>query len=310
MLQRVLTVAFNAYREAVRARVLWGLVAIAFGVALFSLAVGAFTLEDAPRVVANLGAAAISIFSIAVAILIGATSLQRELEMKTILPLLARPIRRSEYLVGKYLGVMLVVGVFIMAEGGLVLLMSAAMGGRSPFLVAGAAMATIAVSLLAAWRLPRLRTYVPIPWAAAMLVVGAVLCSAAPSSRSLVLASSALTCLEVAIIAGVATLFSSFSTPFLTAIFTLGVLIVGRNADLLARMPERVFGTAVKEVANVLAKVVPNLQLYVPSRPLLTGEAPDADTLAYIGMAAVQSLGWTLGLLAVSAFVFQRRDFL
>ena len=310
MLQRILTVAFNTYREAVRARILWGLVAVAFGVALFSLAVGAFTLEDAPRVVANMGATAISVFSIAVAILIGATSLYRELEMKTILPLLARPIRRSEYLVGKYIGVMLVVSVFIMAEGGLVLMMSAAMGGRSVVLVMIVGIAVAAVALIGAWLLPRLRTYVPIPWAAGMLIAGALLCSVARGSQSLVLASSALTCLEVGIIAGVAMLFSSFSTPFLTTIFTLGVLVVGRNADLLARMQENIFGATIRQVSAVLAKVVPNLHVYVPTRPLLTGEATDADLLVYIGMAAVQTLGWTIGLLAVSAFVFQRRDFL
>jgi ABC-type transport system involved in multi-copper enzyme maturation permease subunit len=310
MLQRILTVALNAYREAVRARVLWGLVAVAFGVALFSLAVGAFTLEEAPRVVADLGITAISVFSIAVAVLIGATSLHRELEMKTILPLLARPIRRSEYLVGKYLGVMLVVSVFIMAEGGLVLMMAAAMGGADTRMVIAVGCALVLAVSLLAYFVPRSRTHAPIPWAAAMLVAGALLCSVAPASRSMVLASAALTFLEVAIIAGVATLFSSFSTPFLTAVFTVGVIIVGRSADLLARMPEKVFGAVIKDAAGALSMAVPNLQIYVPSRPILTGEAVDVELWRYLGMASVQTLGWTLGLLAVSAFVFQRRDFL
>jgi ABC-type transport system involved in multi-copper enzyme maturation permease subunit len=328
MLQRIATVALNAYREAVRARILLGLTGVAFAVAFYSLVVGAFTLNDAPRVVADLGSTAISVFSIAVAILIGATSLHRELEMKTILPILARPVRRSEYLVGKYLGIMLVVLVFVMAEAGLVLMMSAAMGGRSLRLVLGVSgllLGLLAASVGAryprAW-LARLRgaqepseaphwatTFGPIPWSAALLVAGAVLASVSPQDRSLILASSALTLLEVMIIAAVATLFSSFSTPFLSALLTVGVLLVGRNADSMARLPQKFFGPAVHEAGKVMAKIVPNLHVYVPARPLLTGEALEADLPLYLARALVQTGGWTLGLLAVASFVFARRDF-
>ena len=80
MLGRVLAIAFNTYRESVRARILLGLAGIAFAVAFYSLIVGAYTLKHAPRVVSDLGSASISIFSIAVAVIIGATSLHRELE--------------------------------------------------------------------------------------------------------------------------------------------------------------------------------------------------------------------------------------
>ncbi|MEQ9317950.1 MAG: hypothetical protein RIF41_02285, partial [Polyangiaceae bacterium] len=67
MLLRIATVALNAYREAVRARVLLGLAGVAVAVAFMSLVVGALTLGEAPRVAANLGAAAVSVFSIVVA---------------------------------------------------------------------------------------------------------------------------------------------------------------------------------------------------------------------------------------------------
>jgi ABC-type transport system involved in multi-copper enzyme maturation permease subunit len=310
MVHRVLTVALNAYREAVRARVLLGLAGVAVAVAFYSLVVGAFTLNDAPRVVADLGAAAVSIFSIAVAILIGATSLHRELEQKTILPLLARPIRRSEYLVGKYVGTMLVVAVFVMAEGGLVLMMCAALGGRDVSQVLGVgAVLTLALGVLA-YRSSDTRTFGPIPWSVAVLVAGLALCSETPLARSLVVSSSLLTFLEVAIVAAVATLFSAFSTPFLSSLLTVGVFIVGRSADSMTRLPKKFFGELIHELGKQLAAVMPNLHVYVPARPLLTGEAADADLLGYVTMASVQSLGWVIGLLAAAAVVFQRRDFL
>src|SRR5260221_5114409 len=101
MLSRVTIVAFNTYREAVRARILHGLFALALATAGYSLVVGAFALNSNLRVVSDLGAASISIYGIVVAIVLGATSLYRDLQLKTIFPIFARPIRRSEYLVGK-----------------------------------------------------------------------------------------------------------------------------------------------------------------------------------------------------------------
>jgi ABC-type transport system involved in multi-copper enzyme maturation permease subunit len=309
VIARVFTIAFNTYREAVRARVLIGLAGVAFAVAFYSLVVGAFTLTEAQRVVADLGSGAISVFSIAVAVFIGASSLHRELEMKTILPLLARPISRAEYLVGKYLGIMLVVAVFAMAEGGLVLCMGAVLAGRSLVLVLGVGLGLVAMLAIAAWRSTRARTFAPIPFSAALLLAGVVLAGIAPRDRSLVLASAALTVLEVGIVAAIATLFSSFSTPFLSALLTVGTFLVGRNADALTRLPVKFFGPTMAQAGKALARVVPNLQIYVPARPLLTGEAVDAHLSSYLAMATVQSLGWVLGLLAVAALVFARRDF-
>src|SRR5215475_7319854 len=100
MLGRIAAIALNTYRESVRARILLGLAGVAFAVGFYSLVVGAYTLRNAPRVVSDLGAATISLFGVAVAVVITATSLYRELEQKTIFPILARPIRRGEYLAG------------------------------------------------------------------------------------------------------------------------------------------------------------------------------------------------------------------
>ena len=310
MLARVITIALNTYRESVRARILLGLAGVAFAVAFYSLIVGAFTLQEAPRVVADLGAAASSVFSIAVAILIGATSLHRELEQKTIFPLLARPIRRTEYLLGKYFGTMLVITVFVLAQGGLVLMMGAVLAGGSALKVIGVGLALAAVLAVASWRSTRWRTFGPIPWALAMFACGFIMSSTAPLERNLILNSSMLCLLEVAIIAALATLFSSFSTPFLSSLFTVGALIVGRSADALARLPKKFFGEFVHDAGAFLATVVPNLHIYVPERPLLTGEAAGVNTWNYVGMAAVQSVAYSAALLAIAAFVFKRRDFL
>lgn len=310
MFGRVSAIALNTYRESVRARILLGLAGIALAVSMYSLIVGAYALRNAPRVVSDLGSASISIFSLAVAVIIGATSLHRELEQKTLFPILARPIRRGEYLVGKYLGSLLTIAVFIMADAGVVLMLGAGLAGRSVGLILATFSAWLAIMAIVAWRVPLMRTYGPIPWAIGMFVLGVVLSQVSTDERQVVLVSCLLTLLEIAIVAAFVTLFASFSTPFLSALFVLGVVIVGRNADSMARVPVRTFGQPLHDFFAFLSKLVPNLQVFVPPRPLLLGEVASVKLSAYLGMASLTSIGWSLGLLAVAVMIFNKRDFL
>jgi len=310
MLARVGAVALNTYREAVRARILHGLFALALATAGYALVVGAFALNSGMRVVSDLGAASISVYGIVVAIVLGATSLYRELELKTIFPILARPIRRSEYLVGKYLGTVLTLGVFIAADSGALLLALGVEGGRSASnALALAALITIGAGI-AAWRSARSRSFLPIPWALALLLAGAWFSTSAPDDRRVVLGSALLTLSEVSIVTALATMFASFSSPFLTAVFTFGFFLVGRSADTLARLPPRVFGPGLSSLGVAIAKVVPNLMLYVPPRPLLTGESSSMHLGSYLAMAAGHALVWAILLLAIASVLFRRRDFL
>ncbi len=310
MLARVGVIALNTYREAVRARVLHGLFGLALATAGYSLVVGAFALSSSLRVVSDLGAASISIYGIIVAVVLGATSLYRELELKTIFPILARPIRRSEYLVGKYLGTVLTLAVFVAADAGALLLALGIEAGRSASAPLGLALGVTALATLLAFRLPRWRTYLPIPWALLILLAGIYFASGAPDDRRVVLGSALLTVAEVALVTAIATVFSAFSSPFLTAVFTFGVFAVGRSADTLARMPVRTFGPALSGFGKALSKIVPNLMLYVPPRPLLTGEASGPSLASYLGLALLHSLAWSVLLLACASWLFRRRDFL
>lgn len=310
MLARVGAVALNTYREAVRARILHGLFGLALATAGYSVIVGAFALNSGMRVISDLGAASISLYGIVVAIVLGATSLYRELELKTIFPILARPIHRSEYLVGKYLGTVLTLAVFIAANSGALLLALGVEADRSALAAFGIAGAITLIAGVFAWRSARARTFLPIPWALALLAAGAWFALGAPDDRRVVLGSALLTLSEVSIVAAIATVFAAFSSPFLTALFTLGVFLVGRSADTLARLPPRVLTQAVASFCAGLAKIVPNLMLYVPPRPLLTGESAGVSLASYLGMAVVHALAWAIFLLTIASLLFRRRNFL
>lgn len=310
MLTRVAVVAFNTYREAVRARVLHGLSALALATAGYALVVGAFSNRAELRVVSDLGAASISLYGMIVAVVLGASSLYRELELKTIFPILARPIRRSEYLVGKYFGIVLTLLVFIAANAGLLLLALAELSGKSRVLCLGVGIGVTAAALIVAWKVPRSRTALPIPWAFCMVVAGFLLAGGAPDDRRVVLGSALLSVCEVGIVAAIATVFAAFSSPFLTAVFTFGLFIVGRSADTLASLPVRMFGEAMHEAAQWVARLVPNLMLYVPERPLLIGEVAGSPLAGYLLASAGYAALWILGLLVLAGVLFQRRDFL
>jgi ABC-type transport system involved in multi-copper enzyme maturation permease subunit len=310
MLARVLVVALNTYREAVRARVLHGLFALALATTGYSLVVGAYTAKNQLRVVSDLGAAAISLYSIIVAVVLGATSLYRELELKTLFPILARPISRGEYLAGKYLGTLLVLLVFVAANTGIALLAISVIAGRGLALTLGLSLGSVVVLGGVGYLKRASLTYLPIAWAAFLALVGLLLAAGAPDDRRVLVGLGVLTMCEVAIIVGLATLFSSFSSPFLTAIFTFGLFLIGRSADTLARLPVRVFGELFHDLGSAVSRVVPNLMLYVPPRPLLTGESSGVALWPYVGGAALHALGWVVALLAMASLIFRRRDFI
>lgn len=310
MFRRVFAIALNTYRESVRARILLGLTGVAVAVSIYSVVVGAYTLRDAARVVSDLGVASISLFSVIVAIVISSTSLHRELEQKTLFPILARPIRRSEYLVGKYLGTVLTIAVFVMADAGLVLVISAMVGGRPLWAVFPPTFLAISGFAFVAWRSRVVRTFGPIAFGVVILVAGTLLSSVVPTERRVVLASGALTMLEVLIVAAVATLFASFSSPFLSGLLTFGVFVVGREAEAFNLFPSKLYGQTVHRMAVMFGKVVPNLYVYVPPRPLLTGESATVPLGSYLGMASVAALGWAVGLLVLASASFKKRDFL
>ncbi len=112
----------------------------------------------------------------------------------------------------------------------------------------------------------------------------------------------------MAIVAAVATLFSSFSSPFLTATCTALVFIMGRSADTMAHLPPKIFGVFAT-VFRVVARIVPNLHVYVPARPLLLGQAPGHPLWPYVEVAAIHAVFYSTVLIVIGALAFRKRDF-
>jgi Cu-processing system permease protein len=312
MVGRVLAIAMNTYREAVRARVLLGLLAAALAVTLYSIVVATMSVRQEMRIVADLSSASISLGAVIVAIILGATSLYRELELKTVFPILTRKLRRHEYIVGKYLGIVLTLLVFVALDGATALTIVALQSSQHVVVTIVVMSGILTAFGFLLVRARHNRVFVLLPWSLAAFAAAALVADGGGPERQIILVSTLLTMAEVMIVAAIAMLFSSFSSPFLTATFTLMVFLIGRSSDTLGNLPARQFGAlgpAIRSLGIVLSKVVPNLVIYVPARPLMLGQVPEAPLGPYLAQAWAVALLYAIVLLVLSAVIFRRRDF-
>lgn len=104
-------VAVNTFREAVRDRVLYNLVLFALLMMGAAILVGQISIGIEQLVIVNLGLSAISFFGLVMAIFIGVGLVYKEIEKRTLYSLLAKPIHRWQFLVGKYAGLLLTLAV-------------------------------------------------------------------------------------------------------------------------------------------------------------------------------------------------------
>jgi ABC-type transport system involved in multi-copper enzyme maturation permease subunit len=100
-------VAINTFREAVRDRVLYNLVLFALLMIGAAIVFGGVSIGIVDLVIVNLGLTSISVFGLVMAIFIGVGLVYKEIEKRTLYSLLAKPIRRWQFLVGKYAGLLL-----------------------------------------------------------------------------------------------------------------------------------------------------------------------------------------------------------
>lgn len=122
MIGRVLAIALNTFREAIRSKVLYGIAIAVVGLNLFALVLAEMSLHEEARMARDVGLAGISLFGAVTAIVLGVTLLHGEVQRKTIHNILSKPIERHEFVLGKYLGMSftlaLLVALFALALAG------------------------------------------------------------------------------------------------------------------------------------------------------------------------------------------------
>jgi Cu-processing system permease protein len=257
MLGRIWAIALNTFREAVRIKVLYGVLVVVFGANFLAIALGAMSYHEDARVAQDIGLAGMSIFGSLTAILLGLFLLYNEVQRRTVHAIVSKPIERWEFVVGKWLGMALVLSVLVGLFAVAMILMLAIQGtGMTPALVK---------ATLLAW-------------------------------------------VEVLTVAAIAIFFSSFSTPFLSGIFSLAMWLIGRVTPEIEQAAKAA-STWIRIVARVALEIVPDVHLMAPSGRGDVTVHGDFVSWGYVAMASLHGVGWIVGLLALACVFFHRRDF-
>jgi len=104
-------VAVNTFRESVRDRVLYNLIFFALLMMAAAVFVGQISIGIERLVIINLGLSAISLLGLVMSVFIGVGLVYKEIERRTLYSILAKPVRRWQFLTGKYLGLLLTLAI-------------------------------------------------------------------------------------------------------------------------------------------------------------------------------------------------------
>ncbi len=118
MVQRVLAIATNVFWEVIRDRILYvvGLFAIVMVGATLLLPEVSAGAQD--KIILDVGLAAIELLGLVIAVFTGTGLVNREIEKRTVLTLIAKPVNRAEFIVGKHVGLSAVVAVLVILTTG------------------------------------------------------------------------------------------------------------------------------------------------------------------------------------------------
>lgn len=114
-----MAIARNAFREAVRDRILYNLILFVLLITVSAVYLGELTAGQEARVIVDLGLSSILIFGAFISIFVGVGLVWKEIEKRTVYSIFSKPVSRGEFIIGKYLGLCatLLVNVLVMGIG-------------------------------------------------------------------------------------------------------------------------------------------------------------------------------------------------
>jgi Cu-processing system permease protein len=134
---RIVAIARNTFREAVRDRVLYNLVLFVLLLSIGSVFLGAASASQDAKIIVDFGLSAMLLFGAFIAIFVGVGLVWKEIERRTVYAIFAKPVGRGEFILGKYLGLCVTLAVNVAVMGaGLTLLLLYVQGGATRLLTA------------------------------------------------------------------------------------------------------------------------------------------------------------------------------
>jgi ABC-type transport system involved in multi-copper enzyme maturation permease subunit len=256
MIARIYHIARNTFREAVRDRVLYNLIAFALLLSGAAILVSQISIDIERLVVIDLGLSAVSLFGIVIAIFIGIGLVSKEIEKRTLYTVLSRPVRRWEFIVGKFCGLAgtLIVNASFMAIG----------------------------------------------------VFGALLYVAHKFGRpdALIFVALYFIILQFLIICSLSLLFSSFSSPLLSAVFAFSLFVIGSFANDLRDFATLTHGFT-RWLATAAAYLIPNFS----TLNVITNVAHQQPVGRHLVVQnTLYAVFYTVMVMSGAVLIFERRN--
>ena len=211
-MRRAGIVALNTFREAVRDRVLYNLVFFALAMIAASILVGQVSIGIEEMVIVSLGLSAISVIGLLMAVFIGVGLVSKEMDKRTLYAILAKPVRRWEFLLGKFGGLLLTLTVNTVA---------------------------MAAGLFLALRLVK---------------------QSGDPLEGPVLVAVYFILLKLALVVALALLFSCFTTPLLSILYTAGLYIAGLFVTDMRNFQSQTMSRALQTLLRGLSYLLPNFE--------------------------------------------------
>ena len=261
-------IARQVLQDAVRNRLLRGATLLAIGVAVAAPIAGWLSAGQDVKVVKDLGLAACNACGLFVVVFLGVRLVACEIEERTVDALLSKPIRRCEFVLGQY--------------GGLVatLALALTLTTVAMYLVLGGA---------AWWRgVPGLAPAAPVPVADPALLKAVLLIF-----------------VQLAVVGAAAFCLSSFSSPALAAVSACGLYVAGHFGAELRNLDELVDSRFASSLAAGLSYVVPDLAAFDVTAAVVHGQPV---TAGYMALTVASGAAYILAFLVPAVAIFTRRD--
>ena len=234
-----------------------------------SLLLGQLTAGQDMKIIKDLGLGVIEVAGVLMSVLIGVGLVAREIDRRSIYGLLARPLRRWEFILGKYLGLMLT-------------------------LTGNVALMTLALYAVLGW----------IHWTSPMAVRASW---EAPALDPAILIAIVLLMAELAVLTAVALFFSTFSSSALwSTLFSLGVYVAGVFSGELHQLTTAMGSKFAGAVGTVISLVLPAFSAFDVKAQVVHGLP---IPLEFTGLTLAYGAFYTAAILTATIAIFNRRDF-
>lgn len=245
-------VALNTFREAVRDRVFYNLLLFAVLLVGTSLVIGQLAAGQDVKIIKDLGLAASLLFGVGIAVFIGIQLVAREVERRSAHATLSKPVPRPVFLLGKYLGLLLTLGVNM-----------------------GVMTVALYVVLFVYW---------------CVTPPGVQAVWTAPAVDPRLLLALALIYVELAVVTAIALLFSTYSSALLAATFTAAIWVAGHFVGDLRTLDTIGATGATVWAGRAVSWVLPNLAMFDVKAEVVHGiPVPWAQVAGAVGYGAAYS---------------------